>query len=169
MLSSPLPAHSRSQTRQFPGHHPAGVVPTGAARPPAARGARPSPTPAPGPTWQLLALPQLPGGALTPRTHLERFLLELEQARRRQLDQLPTTPRTVVAAAHRRAVEDLLTQVRAARLRLRAGTYGRCTRCNAAIESDQLSVAPWQPTCGACARRTPPGPVRPGATGGLIA
>ena len=127
----------------------------GASRPrgaPLVRGSRPR---------RAFAFPQLPGGALTPRTHLERFLLELEQARQQQLDQLPTTPRTVVAAAHRRAVEDLLTQVRAARLRLRAGTYGRCTRCSAAIESDQLSVAPWQPTCGACARRTPPGPARP--------
>jgi DnaK suppressor protein len=55
-----------------------------------------------------------------------------------------------VAAAHRRVVEHLLAEVRAARERVCAGTYGRCTRCRAAVEAAALESVPWQPTCTTC-------------------
>jgi RNA polymerase-binding transcription factor DksA len=87
---------------------------------------------------------------------VDRYLAELERARQCQLDALPERPCNVVTVAHRRVVEHLLAEVRAARERVRDGTYGRCTRCRAAVETAALEAVPWQPTCAACTTlRTP--------------
>jgi DnaK suppressor protein len=44
-----------------------------------------------------------------------------------------------------------LAEVRAARDRLAAGTYGHCTRCGAAITPERLAARPATPTCIHCA------------------
>jgi DnaK suppressor protein len=45
-----------------------------------------------------------------------------------------------------------LAEVGAALDRLDAGTYGRCTRCGAAIGADRLAARPAAATCIRCAR-----------------
>jgi RNA polymerase-binding transcription factor DksA len=50
-----------------------------------------------------------------------------------------------MAAARWRAID-------AALARLRAGTYGICTRCGEAIAPARLTAMPEAPTCIACAR-----------------
>jgi len=50
-----------------------------------------------------------------------------------------------MAAARLRAID-------AALARLRAGTYGICTRCGEAIAPARLTAMPEAPTCIACAR-----------------
>jgi RNA polymerase-binding transcription factor DksA len=47
-------------------------------------------------------------------------------------------------------VEHLLAEIRTARERIRAGTFGRCTRCRTAVETAALESVPWQPTCTTC-------------------
>ena len=106
-----------------------------------------------GPTSRLVALPQLADGLPAHPADVDAYLAELERARQSQLDALPVRPGNVVTAAHRRVVEHLLAEVRAARRRVRDGTYGHCTRCRAAVETAALERVPWQPTCTAC---TPP-------------
>ncbi len=106
--------------------------------------------PATGPTSRLVALPQRAGAPTSDRVAIDVYLAELERARQCQLDTIPARPGNVVTAAHRRVVEHLLAEVRAARRRVGDGTYGRCTRCRAAVEAAVLEDVPWQPTCTAC-------------------
>lgn len=106
--------------------------------------------PASGPTSRLVALPQLAGRLPEHPAHVDAYLAEVELARQCQLDAIPARPGNVVTAAHRRVVEHLLVEVRAARQRVRDGTYGRCTRCRAAVEAAALDKVPWQPTCSTC-------------------
>ncbi len=44
-----------------------------------------------------------------------------------------------------------LTQVEEALQRLQHGTYGRCARCDSAIEIDRLRRLPWTERCSSCA------------------
>jgi RNA polymerase-binding transcription factor DksA len=110
---------------------------------------------APGPSSRLVALPQLDGRLPTNPADIDVHLAELERARQCQLDALPECPNNVVTAAHRRVVEHLLAEVRAARERIRAGAYGRCTRCRTAVETAALERVPWQPTCTTCTTPRP--------------
>lgn len=105
-----------------------------------------------GPTARLLALPQLPAGIPKDPADVDEHLSRIERARQAQLDSLPEVPTTVVAAAHRRIVAQTLEQVRAARDRIRTGTYGLCARCSAPILAHVLESQPWQPSCSGCAR-----------------
>ncbi|WP_206062876.1 TraR/DksA family transcriptional regulator [Nocardioides piscis] len=82
---------------------------------------------------------------------VDAHLARLEAARQAQLATLPQSPVDVVAAAHRGAVVRILEQVRAARQRLRAGTYGECAKCGTWIEPARLELRPWLVTCTACA------------------
>jgi len=107
-----------------------------------------------GPTSRLVALQQLESGLPARPVDLDVYLADLERARASQLDSLPAHPSNVVTAAHRRVVEHLLAEVRAARQRVRNGTYGRCTRCRAAVEAAALERVPWQPTCTTCTPST---------------
>ena len=56
-----------------------------------------------------------------------------------------------------------LRKVEDAQHRLKAGSYGRCTRCGGRIEPERLEALPWAETCAPCAldevernRRRPP-------------
>ena len=111
-----------------------------------------------GPTSRLIALPSLAGGLPSHPDGIDAYLADVERARQSQLDALPARPSNVVAVALRRVVEDLLADVRAARERVRDGTYGRCTRCRAAVERAALERVPWRPHCATCSA---PGTARP--------
>lgn len=103
-----------------------------------------------GPTAQLVALPQLEGGLPSTLAGVDEHLARLERARQAQLDALPATPSNVVAAAHRRIVQQVLDHVRAARSRVRAGTYGICFHCGTSVGARVLEREPWQIACGSC-------------------
>lgn len=80
-------------------------------------------------------------------------LAELEQARARQLESLPTTNLDPVTAAYRSSVTRILEDIRSARDRLAAGLYGVCLRCDAHIADARLELRPWATTCTDCDRR----------------
>ena len=44
-----------------------------------------------------------------------------------------------------------IARIRAALQRMRAGTYGRCARCDEAISAERLDVLPETPLCRSCA------------------
>jgi RNA polymerase-binding transcription factor DksA len=54
--------------------------------------------------------------------------------------------------AQRRSADLLLTigEIDAALARIDAGTYGRCTRCQAEIPEERLELRPFAGTCVAC-------------------
>ncbi|MFD2093053.1 TraR/DksA family transcriptional regulator [Blastococcus deserti] len=56
--------------------------------------------------------------------------------------------------AQRRSADLLLTigEIDAALARIAAGTYGRCTRCQAEIPEERLELRPFAGTCVACTR-----------------
>lgn len=103
-----------------------------------------------GPTARLESLPQLDGGLPPTLADVDDHLARVERARLAQLGALPPVPSSVVAAAHRRLVEHIVAQVRDARARVRAGTYGSCVHCGAAIRHALLEREPWQADCGSC-------------------
>ena len=103
-----------------------------------------------GPAARLVALPQLEDGLPPTLAGVDEHLARLERARRAQLDALPATPDHVVAAAHRRIVARFVDQVRDARARIRAGTYGTCTHCGTSIPTRVLDREPWQDSCTSC-------------------
>ena len=103
-----------------------------------------------GPAARLVALPQLEDGLPPTLAGVDEHLARLERARQAQLDALPPTPDHVVAAAHRRIVARFVDQVRDARARIRAGTYGTCAHCTAPIATRVLDREPWQDACTAC-------------------
>jgi len=81
-----------------------------------------------------------------------RISLDVASARReRQLDALPSTHGDLVANAHRRAIGQTLTEIRAAQQRLEAGRFGLCQRCGEAIPVERLELRPWTPLCVPCA------------------
>ena len=95
--------------------------------------------------------PQLDAGLPPTLAGVDDHLARIERARQAQLDALPPVPANVVAHAHRRAVEQILDQVRAARAGLREGRYGICARCCSTIRPRVLEREPWQTACGSCA------------------
>lgn len=84
---------------------------------------------------------------------LDHALAEIEEARTRQLDLLPTSNLDPVTAAHRDSVMRILEDVRTARRRLAAGLYGVCLRCDSDIAAARLELRPWATTCTACEPR----------------
>ena len=104
-----------------------------------------------GPTARLVALPQLDAGLPTTLSAVDEHLAGIERARQAQLDLLPCGPGNAVTTAHRRTVELILEHARAARARVRAGTYGLCTRCSAPLHRRLLENQPWQASCADCA------------------
>jgi RNA polymerase-binding transcription factor DksA len=57
------------------------------------------------------------------------------------------------AAALLRQARDRLSDIEAARARLRAGTYGTCDQCGQPIAVDRLEARPAARTCITCASR----------------
>jgi DnaK suppressor protein len=57
--------------------------------------------------------------------------------------------------AQRRSADLLVTigEIDAALARIEAGTYGRCTRCQAEIPEERLELRPFAGTCVACSAR----------------
>lgn len=103
-----------------------------------------------GPDARLLALPQLEGGLPADLADVDDHLARIERARQAQLDALPRVPDSVVAVAHRRIVARYVAQVRDARARVRAGTYGTCARCGTDLPQKVLDREPWQTVCTVC-------------------
>jgi RNA polymerase-binding transcription factor DksA len=86
-------------------------------------------------------------------TNMQDYLATVEDARRRQLDALPSRNLDPVAAAHRAAVEQIVDEVVTARHRLTAGLYGVCTGCEEPIATERLEFRPWATTCIKCSQR----------------
>jgi DnaK suppressor protein len=88
----------------------------------------------------------------------------LEQQREFRLDQLsrlgrgptPTRPRTAadveVDRSLRAGAESALADVERAIARMRAGTYGQCLRCGAALAFERLEILPHVALCMPCQR-----------------
>ena len=89
---------------------------------------------------------------LNASTNLHEYLATVEDARRRQLDVLPTHNLDPVAAAHRAAVEQIVEEVGIARYRLAAGLYGICTGCDEPIAPERLEFRPWATKCTPCSQ-----------------
>jgi DnaK suppressor protein len=86
-------------------------------------------------------------------TNLHDYLATVEDARRRQLDVLPSGNLDPVAAAHRAAVEQIVDEVVTARHRLTTGLYGICTACEEPIATERLETRPWATACIKCSHR----------------
>jgi RNA polymerase-binding transcription factor DksA len=84
---------------------------------------------------------------------LDASLAEMEEARARQLQSLPTSRLDPVTAAYRGSVTRILEDIRTARHRLAAGLYGVCLRCDSRIADARLELRPWATTCTDCERR----------------
>lgn len=83
---------------------------------------------------------------------LHRYLVEVENARREQLEALADRDDDVVSSAHRASVERILGEVRTARVRLEEGRYGICTGCDEPISAARLEFRRWATTCVRCAQ-----------------
>jgi RNA polymerase-binding transcription factor DksA len=105
-----------------------------------------------GPAVGLVELPDPAEMTLTSPNEVDAHLVAIETARQKQLDALPAFNRDTVTAAYRATVEQILADVRAARDRLAAGTYGICTRCTREIPEQRLERRPWVSMCTPCAR-----------------
>jgi RNA polymerase-binding transcription factor DksA len=103
-----------------------------------------------GPRADLVGLPDDRGVALTVPLEVYAHLTELQAARQRQLDALPTTSTDAVSAAYRGTLERILEEVRAARHRVSAGSYGLCTGCRGVIPLQRLQLRPWAARCAGC-------------------
>lgn len=112
-----------------------------------------NPSPTAGPTAGLVEIPDSREATLTSPSEIDAHLADIESARQKQLDALPEFNRDTVTAAYRATVEDILVDVRAARRRVAAGTYGICTRCNRDIPAPRLERRPWVARCTPCASR----------------
>lgn len=88
-----------------------------------------------------------------PPHDLSASLAEIEAARTRQLESLPSSKVDPVSAAYRASLERILDDVRTARERLAGGLYGVCARCGSTIPADRLELRLWASTCTGCDRR----------------
>lgn len=105
-----------------------------------------------GPVAHLDEIPDPADATLGTPDEIDEHLRQVEAARQLQLAALPAADLDVVASAHRARVEQILTEVRAARARLASGQYGVCTGCHTAIPPERLELRPYTPTCAPCAR-----------------
>jgi DnaK suppressor protein len=106
--------------------------------------------PAAGPAATLLELPDPAEVTLTVPGEVDAYLSQIETARQRQLDAMPSTNLDTVAAAYWTTVERILHEVRTARQRVVAGLYGICTRCHGEIPLQRLELRPWAAMCTRC-------------------
>lgn len=85
---------------------------------------------------------------------LERRLVDMSQTMDRLLRESPASGNNDTAAPPAspgaRPDQAVLTEVRAARARLEAGSYGLCASCDAPIERHRLAGRPQVPYCGFC-------------------
>jgi DnaK suppressor protein len=84
-----------------------------------------------------------------------RALLEVQRTDcvRQREDALAECAQSVPDPVAQRRVADLKTQIEqidVALARIEAGTYGRCTGCQAEIPEERLEVRPFASTCVAC-------------------
>ena len=84
------------------------------------------------------------------RTLLEGLRADYVQQREEALAECATSVPDPVA--QRRSADLLVTieQIDAALARIEAGTYGRCTGCQAEIPEERLELRPFAGTCVAC-------------------
>jgi len=57
------------------------------------------------------------------------------------------------ATAMSAETEGVLTRVRGAMSRIEAGSYGKCTKCGAMIDTDRLGIDPTAELCVKCAKK----------------
>ena len=97
-----------------------------------------------------MSYPTRPSVTLTVPGEVDAYLSQIETARQRQLDAMPSGNLDTVAAAYRATVERILHEVRTARQRVVAGLYGICTRCECEIPFQRLELRPWAAMCARC-------------------
>jgi RNA polymerase-binding transcription factor DksA len=85
---------------------------------------------------------------------LDAELAQLEGTRLSQLDAIDENVRDAITAAYRDSVLRALENIRTARERLAAGTYGLCTWCSKAIPPERLELIPSAPMCVPCTVHT---------------
>ena len=119
---------------------------------PSAPSAQPHSSPEPPATLNALTRTPDPSRApLSTTEAIDAHLSGLEVVRERQLAALPAADLDVVTAAHRATVEQILEEVRAARARLKNGTYGVCVACHTDIARPRLELRPYAARCATCA------------------
>ena len=96
-------------------------------------------------------LPDPTGLTTGEASEVDAHLAQIEAARAKQLEALPSTSIDTVTAAHRESLHRILAEVRSSRARLATGGYGVCVRCEQQIPRARLEVRPWATTCIACA------------------
>jgi DnaK suppressor protein len=83
-------------------------------------------------------------------TNVHHYLAAVEDARRRQLESIPSHGLDPVTAAQRAALEQIVDEVQSARRRLAVGLYGICARCEGPIAQERLELRPWATKCTPC-------------------
>jgi DnaK suppressor protein len=121
------------------------------------RSARTSPAPTPGRTPEeatdTTKGSRRAAGTPNPDT-LDAELAQLEGTRLAQLHAIDENVRDAITAAYRDSVLRALGNIRTARERLAAGTYGLCTWCTKAIPPERLELIPSAPMCVPCTVHT---------------
>ena len=97
--------------------------------------------------------PTLADASAQPPPDRAASLAQIEAARTRQLESLPSAKVAPVSVAYRGSLERILDDVRTARARLAAGLYGVCSRCEATIPAARLELRLWATTCTGCDRQ----------------
>jgi RNA polymerase-binding transcription factor DksA len=87
------------------------------------------------------------------RIRLERNRVEREKQLHRLSAVRPDNAPDVVADAYRASVERILSETRAALIRMDNGTFGRCESCDEAIPLERLELVPHAICCVRCAQR----------------
>ncbi|GAB2739982.1 TraR/DksA family transcriptional regulator [Nocardioides pakistanensis] len=105
----------------------------------------------PGAVVEPVDLPDPSGLCTTAPAEVRAHLTQMETARQRQLDALPSQGLDAVTAAYRATVERILGEVRDALARLEAGVYGTCAGCAGEIPAGRLELRPWATRCARCA------------------
>ena len=81
------------------------------------------------------------------RTMLEAHRADCVQQREQALEECATSVPDPVAQRRAADLQRTLEEVDRALARLEAGTYGRCTGCDAAIPEERLELRPFARTC----------------------
>ena len=84
------------------------------------------------------------------RTILQAHRTECVRHREEALAECATSVPDPVAQRRSADLQRTLEEIDAALARVDAGTYGRCTGCDAAIPEERLELRPFARTCVAC-------------------
>ena len=76
--------------------------------------------------------------------------VELDQTAVGRLSRMDSLQNQAMSKGLREREEVKFAQLKEALVRMERGSYGRCTRCDAAIPVERLFVFPEAPQCGSC-------------------